>query len=121
VALGPNSVPQKSVTITDRDHIKYVELLPKGTLTVSLETNSAAGYQWKLAKPLDPNVLKVIPPNANQLAPIALPPDNLSTVTSENWVFKAVGPGTAKVRMIYSRTDAPLNEAVTYDFTVNAE
>ena len=121
IALGPNSLPQKAVTITGRDRGTYVALKPKGTLTVALESNKSAGYHWKLAQPLDTSVLKLVSPNGNELPPIALAPDNVTRTTPEQWVFTAVGPGTAKVRMIYLRSDRPLDEAVTYDFTVNAE
>jgi predicted secreted protein len=121
VAFGPNSTPQKSVTITSRERGTFVALLPKGTVTVALESNIGAGYHWKLARPLDSAVLKLVSAGGNQLPPVALPPDHLTTPVPEQWVFKAVGPGTAKVRLIYSRPDAPLDESVTYDFTVNAE
>jgi predicted secreted protein len=123
VALGPYSTPQKNVTITSRDRGTYVALQPKGTLTVALNSNSSGGYRWKIISPVDPAVLKVIPPAAadNALPPIALAPASLTKAEAEQWTFKAVGPGTARVRMIYSRPNQPLNEAATFDFTVNAE
>ena len=121
VATGPSSVPTSSVTITGRERGAFVALKPKGTLTVALEANKSAGYYWKLAQPLDPAILQLVSSNGNELPPIALAPDNVTTLQPEQWVFKAVGPGTAKVRMIYSRPDQALNRAVTYDFTVNAE
>ena len=121
VALGPSSLPQKNATLTAGRRGAYVALLPKGTLTLELQSNASAGYRWKLAQPLDPNVLQLVSPAANQPPPIALPPATVTAPQPEKWLFKAVGPGTAKVRMIYSRPDKPLNESVTYDFTVNAE
>jgi predicted secreted protein len=121
VALGPNSIPQSSITITARDRGTYVALKPKGTLTVALDSNTGAGYQWKLAQPIDASILKIVAPKTNPLPPVELEPDNLTRPIPEQWVFKAVGPGTAKVHMIYSRPDQSLDEAVTYDFTVNAE
>jgi predicted secreted protein len=126
VALGPgsttpNSLPQKAVTITDRDRGAFVALSPRGTLTVSLEANTAAGYQWKLARPLDPSVLELVSSGGSELPPVALPPGGISKPQAQQWVFKAVGPGTAKVRLIYSRPDQPLDSSVSYDFTVNAE
>ncbi|MGB8168494.1 MAG: protease inhibitor I42 family protein [Chthoniobacteraceae bacterium] len=121
VALGPNSIPQKSVTLTARDRGTYVALQPKGTLTVSLESNSSAGYHWKLAQPLDSAVLQLASASGNQLPPVALAPEGLTKPQLEQWVFKGAGPGTQKVRLIYQRPDQPLAEAVTYDFTVNVE
>jgi predicted secreted protein len=121
VALGPSSLPQKSVTITGRERGAFVALKPNGSVTVALESNASAGYHWRLAQPLDSAVLKLVSGPADQLPPIALPPDGVTKPTPEQWVFKAVGPGTAKVRMIYARPDAPLDQEVTYDFTVNAE
>lgn len=121
VALGPYSTPQKNVTITSRDRGTYVALQPKGTLTVALDSNTRAGYRWKLAQPVDPSILSVTAPAGSQLPPIALPPDTLTQPQAEQWIFKSVGPGTAKVRMIYARPNEPLNETASYDFTVNAE
>jgi predicted secreted protein len=114
----PSAAGQKTVTLTGRDRNAFVTLAPNGTLSVQLET--AAGYRWKLASPLDPSVL-VATPGANSLAPVALAPQGPMPPTQETWVFKAVGPGTAKVRMIYSNPARPFGEAVPFDFTVNAE
>ena len=69
IALGPNSGPQKAVTITGRDRGKYVALQPKGTLTVELEANTSAGYHWKLARPLDSSILQLVSKGGN-LPPI---------------------------------------------------
>jgi len=121
VALGPIA-PQKNATLIAGRSGAYVALKPNGTLTLELQSNASAGYHWKLAKPLDPNVLQIVPSGAAQPPPIALPPATVTTAPQpEKWVFNAVGPGTAKVRMIYSRPNQPLNDAATYDFTVNAE
>jgi predicted secreted protein len=122
LALGPYSVPQKNVTITDRDRGAYVALKPKGTLTVQLEANTGAGYRWKLARPFDSNVLQRVSPAEEPLPPIALAPTNINTRPQpEQWVFKAVGPGTSTVRLVYSRFDRPLADDLTFEFTVNAE
>jgi len=121
VALGPGStIPQKQATLVAGRSGAYVALLPKGTLTLELESNPGAGYQWKLAKPLDESVLKLVSGPA-VLPPIALALIDTAKPTTEKWVFQSVGPGTSKVRMIYSRSDQPLREDVAYDFTVNAE
>ena len=120
VALGPHSTPEKAVTIKSRERGTFVALKSNGTVTVDLESNTSAGYRWKLARPLDPSVLALVS-STGSLPPIALAPDNLTRPQPEQWVFKAVGPGTTKVHLIYSRPDQPLNEAVTYDFTVSAE
>ena len=114
----PSAAGPKTVTITGRDRNAFVTLAPNGTLSVQLET--AVGYHWKLARPLDPNVLAATP-GSNSLAPVALAPQGHMPPTQETWVFKAVGPGTAKVRLIYSNPNRPLDEAVPFDFTVNAE
>jgi|GEM_PF-6579389 len=121
VALGPGStIPQKEATLVAGRSGAYVALQPRGTLTVDLQSNPGAGYRWKLVKPLDESVLKLVS-GQKALPPIALAPAGLSLPQPEKWVFQAVGPGTQKVRMIYARPDRPLNESVTYDFTVNAE
>lgn len=121
IALGPHSTPEKAVTITSRERGTFVALKPKGVVTVELESNRSAGYHWKLAQPLDAGVLELVSPTPNPLPPIALPPENVTRPQAEKWVFKAVGPGTTKVRLIYSRLDQPLKDAVFYNFTVNAE
>lgn len=122
VALGPSSsVPQKNATLVAGRSGVYVALKPKGTLTLEIQSNTAAGYHWKLARPLAAGVLQLVSSGGSDLPPIALPPETVSTPQAEKWVFKAVGPGTEKVRLIYSRPDRPLDETVAYEFTVNAE
>jgi predicted secreted protein len=121
VALGPHSIPAKSVTMVAGKKGEYVALSPKGTLSLELQSNTAAGYRWKLAEPLNPAVLTLVTRPNEALPPLALPPTGPTKPNAEMWVFKAVGPGTQKVRMIYSRPDQPLSESVPYDFTVNAE
>lgn len=118
---GRSSTPQKAVTLNGRDRGTFVALKANGTVTVAFESNRSAGYEWKLAQPLNTSVLSLVSPTGDRLSPIALPPDGLTSTQPEQWVFKAVGPGTAKVRMVYARPDRPLNEAVAYDFTVVAE
>lgn len=121
VALGPNSLRQSAATLTGRDRGAFVSLKPKGTLTVDLEANTGAGYRWKLAQPVDPAVLEVVPGSSAPLPPVALAPNQVTRPHPDRWIFKAVGPGTAKVRMIYERPDQRLSEAVIFEFTVNAE
>ncbi len=121
LALGPGSdVPQKDATLIAGRKGAFVALQPRGTLTVNLQSNTAAGYQWKLAEPIDERVLKLVS-SPSVLPPIALAPVGPSSPQDEKWVFKAVGPGTVKVRMMYARPDRTLRDTVFYDFTVNAE
>lgn len=121
VAIGPHSTPTKNATLVAGRRGEYVALLPKGTLTLVLQSNADAGYHWKLAEPLNPSILHLEKRSTPDLPAIALPPAGATTPKAEQWVFRGVGPGTQKVRMIYSRPDQPLSEAIAYDFTVNAE
>lgn len=123
VALGParDTAPQKAATLVAGRRGEFVALAAKGTLTLEIQANTQAGYRWKLAEPVNPSVLEVVPPPKVALEPVALPPNGVSQPEKEMWTFKAVGPGTVKVRMIYSNPNLPLSQTTAYDFTVNAE
>lgn len=121
-ATGPgNAEPQKDATLVAGKRGAFVSLKPNGTLTLEIQTNVAAGYRWRLAAPLDQSKLQLVTGGTNDLPPVALPPPGPVAPTTEKWVFKAVSPGTTKVRMYYARPNEPLNRTVYYDFTVNAE
>jgi hypothetical protein len=115
VALGP---PEKTVVLTAKDRGRMVSLLPNGTITVDLNAN---GGQWRLASRLDPAILEMTAGEAVKLPPVALPPVGAALPQPHQLVFKSVGPGTTRVRLVYSRPNQPLTESVYYDFTVNAE
>ncbi|MEA3210925.1 MAG: hypothetical protein QOE70_3982 [Chthoniobacter sp.] len=144
VALGASD---QNVTLLPNQRKAYVALRENRTVTVPLEVNERAGYSWELADRLDEKVLKLVSPDAQTLAPVALSPDSaagstlvprqwvykappvwqgegkkpVSAPVPQQWVFKAVGPGTAKVRMRYTRLNQPLSEAIFREFTVNVE
>ena len=118
VALGP---PEKAVVLSAKDRNKFVSLLPDGIITLNLDANTSAGYRWRLAGPPDAAVLSVTAADTNQLPAIALPPEGATKPEPQQWTFKSVGPGTTKVRLVYSRPNQPLNESAVYEFTVNAE
>jgi inhibitor of cysteine peptidase len=66
--------------------------------TVSLQSNPTTGYQWQLAQPLNPKVLKKVGSvyQASQAGTVG-------AGGVEIWTFKAVGKGKDDIKMQYVR------------------
>jgi inhibitor of cysteine peptidase len=68
--------------------------------TVSLQSNPTTGYQWQLAQPLNPKVLKKVG-SVYQASPAGTGTVGAGGV--EIWTFKAVGKGKDDIKMQYVR------------------
>lgn len=84
--------------------------------TITLQSNRSTGYQWKLAKPLDKAVVKMM--SSQYILPSKPIP---GAGGEEVWVFKAVARGETQIHMEYVRPwekgQAPARTA-TYSIVV---
>ncbi|MEW6270914.1 MAG: protease inhibitor I42 family protein [Thermodesulfobacteriota bacterium] len=71
---------------------------PGERFTIELEANHSTGFEWQLGKPLDEDVVTLVE-TRYETAPGAAP----GTGGKEVWTFGAVGPGWAKIDLVYRR------------------
>jgi len=88
--------PSDGVTVTNRDSGSTVELAVGERLTVELEAVPFVGYVWLMAEKPRPRVLKTVGPEETW-API------LGDEVTTTWRFRAVGPGTTQIEILYYR------------------
>jgi predicted secreted protein len=112
VASGPST---KAASLTWINKGELINLKRNGAITVVLDSIQASGNEWRLSQIPDPTVLKVA---SHQY----IPSGDASPQGSEKWVFQAVGAGDVQVNMWYGKIGpAPLDSALTFNFTVSAE
>jgi predicted secreted protein len=112
VAAGPST---KAASLTWINKGELINLKRNGTVTVVLDSIQASGNEWRLSQIPDPTVLKVA---SHQY----IPSGDSSPQGSEKWIFQAVGAGDVQVTMWYGKIGpAPLDSALSFDFTVSAE
>ncbi len=68
------------------------------TIVLTLESNATTGYSWQLADPIDTKVVELI--SDNYLAPQT---GLVGAGGVEEWTFKAIGKGKAKIKLEYVR------------------
>jgi len=75
-----------------------IEVEEGGEFTIVLESNPTTGYQWKLAEPLDEEILTLIKTEYEE-------PDEerLGAPGEEKWTFKAEKPGDTEITLAYVR------------------
>lgn len=66
---------------------------------IQLESNRTTGFQWGLTKTLDPAIVKKIKTTYTVKGGKKL----VGAGGTEQWTFQAVGPGSTKIVMGYSR------------------
>jgi inhibitor of cysteine peptidase len=88
-------------------------------LVIELQSNRTTGYQWGLSGTPDPAVVKKIsskyvqPENAQQ---------RLGAGGVEDWTFEAVGKGSTKIDMVYTRSfEQQATPAQSFTFDVKVE
>jgi len=66
--------------------------------TITLESNMTTGYKWKIARPLDTKLLKLLDSKY-------IPPETelIGAAGKEEWVFKAIRRGKTIVSFDYTR------------------
>lgn len=67
-------------------------------LRITLESNRSTGYQWKLAKPLNQTVIKLV--HSRYIGPAKQIPGAGGT---EEWIFTGVGVGKTEIHLEYVR------------------
>jgi inhibitor of cysteine peptidase len=80
------------------------------SFTIALPANHTTGYSWRLAQPLDPNILRQ---ESETFSPDSV--DKLGAGGKELWMFEALQKGTAEINFEYARPfekdAAPVNKA----------
>jgi predicted secreted protein len=111
VAVGPSTKATKAATLTLANNGELVNLSPHATVTVKLPANGRNGYEWRLSEVPDPTVLELA---SQEIAPAETP----TASGEETMIFKAAGPGDARVKMWYGTpTWMTGMEVRTYEFT----
>jgi predicted secreted protein len=90
---APKPEDTKQPTITQSYQIK-----PGSRLRINLESNRSTGYQWRLARPVDQKVIKLVG-SGYQSPEVKLP----GAGGKEIWTFEAVAPGRTEIAMQYVR------------------
>lgn len=99
----PATPPQEMVTITTTTPMSGTQPIPivvgqKSRFNITLESNPTTGYSWRLAKPLDANILKNTGSIYNE------PKSDLVGVPgNEIWTFQPANKGTTTFTMEYVR------------------
>ena len=80
--------------------------------TITLESNPTTGYSWQLAEPLNEKIVKLV---GSDHVPSRT--DLVGAGGQENWTFRAVNKGSAKIALKYARPwekDKPPAEKKTF-------
>jgi predicted secreted protein len=92
-AALPKPWELKKPTVT-----KSFEVKPGKRFQITLESNRSTGYQWRLARPVDQKVVKLI--GSGYRSPeVKLP----GAGGRQIWTFEAVAPGRTEIAMQYVR------------------
>jgi predicted secreted protein len=92
-AEAPESWHLKKKAVTQSFEVK-----PGKRFKITVESNRSTGYQWRLARPLDQKVVKLI--GSGYRSPeVKLP----GAGGKEIWTFEAVAPGRTEIAMQYVR------------------
>jgi inhibitor of cysteine peptidase len=93
-----------------------IRAAPGQEFEIDLEANHTTGYSWSLAQPPDPSVVQVL---GSDYTTIGSPIPGGGGI--EQWSFRAVAPGTARIELEYKRpfeTGVPPAQRVTYEVIV---
>lgn len=90
------SYSQQALEYSDKDSI--IEAKAGEDITINLESNQITGFKWRLAKPLDENVIKLV--NVKYVLGIA---KFRGAGGKEVWSLKAIGAGKATISLEYIR------------------
>jgi len=92
-AAAPLAEGSKQSTLS-----KSYEVKPGKRFKITLESNRSTGYQWRLARPVDQKVVKLVG-SGYQSPQVKLP----GAGGKEIWTFEAVGRGRTEIAMQYVR------------------
>jgi len=108
-AAAPKSRDLKKPTVTQSFEVK-----PGKRFRITLESNRSTGYQWRMARPLDQKVVKLVG-SGYQSPEVKLP----GAGGKEIWTFEAVAAGRTEIAMQYIRPwEKGVPPARTAKFTV---
>ncbi len=97
------------------DPSKPINIREGEDFVISLSANLSTGYKWKLGKPLNNDLLKLV--GTDYIQPSEKIP---GMAGKEVWTFKAVGNGITEIYLIYVREWQPGSQpAVKADYKVN--
>lgn len=80
------------------DSGNIVKVKAGDNFTITLESNITTGYKWKIARPLDTRLLKLL--GSKSVAPENI---RIGAPGKEEWVFKAIRHGKTIVSFDYTR------------------
>lgn len=96
-ATGPTGPAGPTVTVSDGDNGKSVDLPNGGTLVVRLKSKNSTGFMWKVTN---------VAPLLKQLDKHSWEPpkdDNPESASKQVFGFRAAGPGAASVELAYTQ------------------
>lgn len=88
---------------------------------VVLESNPTTGYSWRLAEPLDEEVVELVSSEFKKTSGSEGEGENVGGGGEETWTFKAVGEGETAIKLEYVRPweeNARPEEEKTFSVTV---
>ncbi len=91
-----------------------IVVAPGEEFVITLDSNATTGYRWELSQPLDEKVVTLV---GHEYQGSGLPVSGAGG--QEHWRFKAAGPGTTEINLIYRRENQPGNfPPTTFQVTV---
>jgi len=117
--FGPGVGPASSgiVKVSESHDGQTVDVPQGGSLVVSLKSNPSTGYHWEVRDISDREVLGEV---GREFRPGEAPPDMVGVPGLDIWTFKALGRGSAHLRMGYIPPGRVSEDAEqTFDIQVN--
>jgi predicted secreted protein len=87
---------RKQVVLDENDFNRTIAVAVGGAVTVNLDADPGSGLGWTLSSTPDASVVQVDPPQFHFLATRPSGPG------VEVWRFRAVGPGSVSIDMVYT-------------------
>ena len=84
--------------IRNTENSKFIETSVGRSFTITLDSNTATGYQWQIARQLDTGLLELV--DSRYIPPKI---DLVGTLCKEEWAFKAIRAGKAIISFNYVR------------------
>src|SRR5271169_4645199 len=111
-----DAIPTSSTGFDVAGGVEQIRMLAGKQFSITLNANHTTGYNWRLAKPLDPAMLKQISDEYH-----AATSDAVGAPGEEVWTFESVAAGTAELDFEYVRpfeTDAKPVKKAKYSIVI---
>lgn len=92
------AIPTNSTGFDVAEGVEQIRVLAGKQFSIMLNANHTTGYSWRLAKPLDPVMLKLISDDYH-----AATSDAVGAPGEEAWTFEAVAAGNVELDFEYVR------------------